>query len=105
MIWLMVSCMIDGIMMVILVANFAVKVTKQGSRDSGFCKKRGDTRLVLLQSVLGDKMGARGKTLRQIYAELLGGGDGLLRSSFPEIVGASNPSVNVDPARKLGIRD
>ena len=30
MIWLMVSCMIDGIMMVILVANFAVKVTKQG---------------------------------------------------------------------------
>ena len=61
--------------------------------------------LDLLQLVLGDKMGASGKSLRQIYAELLGGGDGLERSSFPEIVGASNPSVNVDPARKLGIRD
>ena len=45
----------------------------------------------LLQLVLGDKMGASGKSLRQIYAELLGGGDGLERSSFPEIVGASKP--------------
>ena len=60
-------------------------------------KKRGDTRLALLQSVLGDKMGAREKSPRQIYAELRGGGDGPQSSRFPEIVGASNPPVNVDP--------
>ena len=68
-----------------------------------FCKKRGDTRLVLLQSVLGDKMDARGKTLRQIYAELLGRGDGMEGSRFPEIVGASNPSVNVHPAAEIRV--
>lgn len=64
---------------------------REGSRDLGICKSRGDSYLDLLQKVFRAKMGARRKTLRQIYVESLSGGDGPERSRFPEIVGASIP--------------